>query len=127
MEPTNAKRAAWAEAALEAFNAECGGDLGHDEDAHASAGDLIADLAHWCDKRGLNFAAVLGSAMTHYYAEICADGEEEGHACEVCRHAVDRMMRSIDWPESQARFVNRNKRDGDRPTERKTVRKAVKK
>lgn len=59
----NDRRSAWAAAALHAFVAETGAD---EEDA---PGDLLADLMHWCDRHGYDFALALDRARGQYEAE----------------------------------------------------------
>ncbi len=66
-ERMNDARAAWAAAALHAFVDQTGAD---EEDA---APDLIADLMHWCDRHGYDFAGALDRARRHYDAETGID------------------------------------------------------
>jgi hypothetical protein len=62
-EQMNDDRAEWAEVAIEAFEGKTGTDR---EDAVC---DLLADLMHFCDRNGFEFAVELGRAETHYEAE----------------------------------------------------------
>jgi hypothetical protein len=62
-ERMNDKRSAWAATALAAFIDETGTD---EEDAVC---DLTADLMHWCDRHGYDFAAELARGQAHYEAE----------------------------------------------------------
>ncbi len=64
---TNLLRACWAEAAIAAFRAQTGADV---EDA---LGDLLADLMHWSDVRGYDFALALARAEDHYRIELAED------------------------------------------------------
>ena len=64
----NDDRAAWAGSALAAFVRTTGTD---EEDA---VGDLLADLMHWCDRHGHDFALARSRAEGHYAAET--GGEE---------------------------------------------------
>ena len=75
---TNANRAEWAESALRSFVAEVGGD-----DDDVGLGDLIADLFHLCDERGISKAGVLERAARHYAAEVCTE-DPEHLGCAAC-------------------------------------------
>lgn len=61
--PTNAERAAWAEAALLDLCAATGCDL---DDALP---DLLTDLMHWAQRTSLDFEAALARARRHFAAE----------------------------------------------------------
>lgn len=63
----NAKRAARAGAALDAYAAVA------DADDAAALTDLLADLMHHADRAGKDFDAALDSARTHYTAELDED------------------------------------------------------
>jgi hypothetical protein len=67
----NVSRAAWAAAAIVAFQEVTGSD---DCDA---LGDLLADLMHWCDETGQDFEQALRNGRSHYEAET-TDPEAEG-------------------------------------------------
>lgn len=47
--------------------------LGAPELDDAIVSDLIADLRHWCDKYGWNFAQLESRALSHYLAESTND------------------------------------------------------
>ena len=61
--PTNAERAASADAAIFAYmsRTRC--------DCEDSLGDLLCDLMHWADKCQFDFAEALYRARCHYNAE----------------------------------------------------------
>lgn len=63
LDPSNTERAAWARVAIDAHSAATGGD---DEDAVC---DLLANLGHYCDAKGISFATQLQRACDHYHAE----------------------------------------------------------
>ena len=76
--PENLKRIAWAETAFNAFSREtfAGRSLGqllaesgHDGDALDALGDLLGDLMHLADARGLDFADALERGRGHYAHE----------------------------------------------------------
>ena len=62
--PTNAERAASADAALKAYMSRTSCDC---EDCLA---DLLCDLMHWCDKCRVGFEGELYRARCHYAAEV---------------------------------------------------------
>ena len=62
-EGMNDKRSAWAAGAVAAFMDATGTD-----EADAVC-DLVADLMHWCDRHGYDFARELARANDHYAAE----------------------------------------------------------
>ena len=66
--PTNAGRAASADAAIFAYmsRTRC--------DCEESLGDLLCDLMHWADKCRFDFAAELYRARRHYAAEVAEGG-----------------------------------------------------
>jgi hypothetical protein len=66
-EPSNEDRALRAETALRQFRRETG--IGHDREA---VGDLIADLGHYCDERGLDFDELVRRGVEHWRAELQA-------------------------------------------------------
>lgn len=68
--PTNEHRAGWAGLALKTFNLATGSDL---EDAVA---DMIADLAHWCDRHGLKLADEIDRARGMYGEETEGKGAQ---------------------------------------------------
>lgn len=72
-EGMNKDRASWALAAVETFRAETGMDS---EDLDTVVGDLLADLAHLCDERGLDFGHLIWRADMHYTAETSSEDSE---------------------------------------------------
>ena len=64
----NEDRSSWAGAAITTFIHVTGTD---EEDAVA---DLLADLIHYCDRKGTDFETALDRARGHYEAETA--GEE---------------------------------------------------
>jgi hypothetical protein len=62
--PSNADRCAWAQVIISHYRALVG-----DDDDQTSAVDLLADLRHWADKRGLDFDQLNATAETHYQEE----------------------------------------------------------
>lgn len=64
-EITNAERAARCHAAIATYNDE--------RDVRANAIDLLTDLRHWCDARGLAFHELDRMACDHYLAELAAE------------------------------------------------------
>ena len=67
-EGQNDDRALWAEAAIEAFEAETRTDR---EDALP---DLLCELMHWCDRNGQDFDAMLSRARGCYGEETDPKG-----------------------------------------------------
>jgi hypothetical protein len=74
----NDERAGWAGQAIATFMLATGSDR---EDALA---DLLADLMHWCDRRGFSFAAELERGRNHYETETLAEPAED-EATEECK------------------------------------------
>ena len=68
----NQERSEWAEVAILAFMGETSVDR---EDALC---DLLADLAHWSDRNGMDFAYELRRAKNHYEAEILRGAKVTG-------------------------------------------------
>jgi len=78
-ETTNNERASWAEAALLAFAQRTGLAkelLGDKEDPFLILSDLLADLAHWCDRHGVDLPSALIHAAQHYLAETGGTGRQ---------------------------------------------------
>lgn len=76
---TNNDRALWAEAALLVFAQRTGlvqETVGDKEDAFFIISDLLADLAHWCDRHEADLPAVLIHAAEHYRAETHGTGKQ---------------------------------------------------
>ena len=67
--PTNAERAASADAALKAYMSRTSCDC---EDCLA---DLLCDLMLWADKCKVGFEGELYRARCHYAVELAQDGE----------------------------------------------------
>ena len=77
--PSNDDRAHWAEAALLAFAQRTGlaKDMVVDkEDSFFIISDLLADLAHWCDRHEVDLPAALIHAGQHYRAETDGTGKQ---------------------------------------------------
>jgi hypothetical protein len=75
----NDERASWAEAALTAFRKQTGvisGSLEDKEEASLIVADLLADLAHWCDRNHVDLASALAHAARHYQAETGGQGRQ---------------------------------------------------
>lgn len=78
-EPTNEDRADWGQAAIEAFAQETFTNWEDEleEDPGMVLGDLLADLRHWADVRGISYAAADANGEGNYLEELA---EEE--ACD---------------------------------------------
>jgi hypothetical protein len=77
--PTNDERASWAEIALLAFGQRTGllkERIGDNEDLFFIISDLLADLAHWCDRKRVDLPSVLAHAARHYDAETGGQGTQ---------------------------------------------------
>jgi len=77
--PTNDERASWAEAALLSFAQRTGlakEMLGDKEDPFLIVSDLLADLAHWCDRHNVDLPSALVHAARHYDAETGGTGRQ---------------------------------------------------
>jgi hypothetical protein len=57
-------RVGWVASALQHYN-----NLVRGDEKHALI-DLLADLMHWCDRDGRDFAFELSTARMHYEAEL---------------------------------------------------------
>lgn len=66
----NEQRAGWAEDGLLAFQASVGTA---DEDVVC---DFLADLGHYCDRKGIDLGFQVGRAKTHYEAETGDKGTQ---------------------------------------------------
>ncbi len=76
---TNNDRASWAEVALLAFAKRTGMAkemVGDSEDPFLIVSDLLADLAHWCDRHSVDLPSALAHAAQHYLAETESIGEQ---------------------------------------------------
>jgi len=69
----NRKRGKWALAAVRAFMDETG--LSDADGLHTAIGDLLADLHHLCDAKGLHFYDLTLHALGHYRAEQTEEGD----------------------------------------------------
>jgi hypothetical protein len=78
-ENMNDDRAAWAGAALREFQRQTGTD---DENA---VNDLLGDLMHWCDRKGVDFDDELTHARWHYDAETTPEVDR----CVLCGLRTD--------------------------------------
>ena len=67
--PTNDERAGWANTALRAYTQEVGVDV-----CETAAQDLINDLAHWCDRHGVDLWDCWESAGRNYHDETDGKG-----------------------------------------------------
>jgi hypothetical protein len=67
--PINTARKEWAEVALKAFAETVGGSLDDDE-VEALVKDLLTDLAHFCDQRGLSFYDIVEDAGRYHRDEV---------------------------------------------------------
>lgn len=76
---TNAERASWAEIALCAYGRRTGTVnevVGDDDDPFLIVADLLADLAHWCDRSSVNLQSALQHATRHYQTETAFEGRQ---------------------------------------------------
>jgi hypothetical protein len=76
---TNDERAAWAGVALVAFSQRTGmvrKNVSDDEDCFLIVADLLADLAHWCDRKGVLMQTALEYAAGHYQTETGGAGKQ---------------------------------------------------
>jgi 8-oxo-dGTP pyrophosphatase MutT (NUDIX family) len=74
-ERQNNDRAAWAEVALRAFAEETGLKPEADE-WETVVGDLLADIAHFCDRNDLDFLEIVNRSRRHYSAETSGRGAQ---------------------------------------------------
>jgi hypothetical protein len=78
---TNDERASWAAVALLAYGKHkefIGEEIGDDEAPYLIVEELLADLAHWCDRNGVNLQAAIHHAKQHYQAEAGLRGKQLG-------------------------------------------------
>ena len=76
---TNADRASWAEIALRAFGQRTGmvyEVVGDDEDPFLIVADLLADVAHWCDRNNVDLQSAIRHATRHYRTETAQEGRQ---------------------------------------------------
>jgi len=79
--PTNDERASWAEIALLAFGQRTGlvkARVGDSEEPFFIISDLLADLAHWCDRSNVDLSTAITHAAQHYLAETDGAGMQFG-------------------------------------------------
>jgi hypothetical protein len=69
-ERKNDERAWWSEIALTAFQAATGADDGD------AISDLLADLGHYCDRKGINLVDELRRGYFHYDEETSCKGKQ---------------------------------------------------
>lgn len=99
----NSDRASWAEAALDAFCAAAG------TDPEYSFSDLLGDLAHYCDRNGLDLGREIKRASVHYNEETGYGGVQfdavlvgepddsaAGFADPLVRQLVEALSKSKD-------------------------------
>lgn len=72
----NNDRAAWAQAAIDAFEEQTGS---------GKLGDLICDLMHWADRNGVEFYAELDAAEMHYRLETADEQQRNWRKDELLR------------------------------------------
>jgi len=78
---TNDERASWAEVGLLAYGQRTGtvGEkVGDDEDPSLIVTDLLADIAHWCDRNNVDLQSALESATKYYQTETGEKGRQLG-------------------------------------------------
>ena len=74
---TNDERASWAEVGLIAFGQLTGmvrSHIGDKEDGFLVVADLLCDIAHWCDRNGVDLPSALRLAASHYMEETGGQG-----------------------------------------------------
>ena len=74
---SNGERAAWAETALVAFGRQIGAvssSIGDKEEPFLIVADLLADLAHWCDRNSIELQSAIQYAARHYTTETGSKG-----------------------------------------------------
>jgi hypothetical protein len=67
--PTNEQRSGWANEALRAFGQAVGVDT-----CETNVNDLINDLAHWCDRHGVDLWECWQGAAASYHEETNGKG-----------------------------------------------------
>jgi hypothetical protein len=67
--PANHARAMWAGQALWVFSTNCGLPLNNDEDTADCIADLIGDLMHYAEKRGLDPVEIARKGIGMWSAE----------------------------------------------------------
>jgi len=69
--PTNENRSAWAEVGLKAYAMTVGVDT-----LETAVQDFLNDLAHWCDRHGLQLEELRDNAAEHYHEETDGKGTQ---------------------------------------------------
>ena len=78
----NDERASWADCALDEFCNFTKGGLDTKENCAESLTDLLCNLRHWADRKGVDWEACATTAMRHY--------SEETTPLDVNADAIDR-------------------------------------
>lgn len=76
---SNDQRASWAYAALLTFAHTTGSGrdlMGTAEERALVVTDLVADLAHWCDRNDVDLQLVIQRAAGHYQIETASEGKQ---------------------------------------------------
>ena len=73
-EPTNEDRASWADESIQLFARNTG--MADSEDEETAFKDLLADMRHWCSKRGIDFDAHANGSREVFYEEVLEETEE---------------------------------------------------
>lgn len=82
-DPTNETRAAWAQAALDAFIAVTRTEAADDAEYDEAIGDLMCDLLHLAAKRGQDPVLLLTRAQNNYDAEVEEQAIADGQAARI--------------------------------------------
>lgn len=88
----NFQRSTWAQETLQLF--EEYGESPHPDSTkeelqrnlEQNLSDLLADLAHLCDRSGLAMLSVLSKARAQYYEETDYEGGQFGRSFSLTRH-----------------------------------------
>ena len=70
----NTARASSAQHGLIAFAEVTGQNLNNPEDGADTVADLVCNLAHYCDRKGLQLSAILQRSVNHYHEETKGKG-----------------------------------------------------
>lgn len=92
--PTNEERASFAGVALDAYYLRTRHAVGPDDnvdDWEEVAGDLLCDLHHLADLRGVDWEAVERRGRGHYEAEIVEDVEVGDSLPDLIQRAKERV------------------------------------
>ena len=93
-EDMNDKRAAAAERALLSFAADFGELVEGEDFTSQNLGDLMADFAHLCDRKGLDFGGLLEKAAGYYKEETDNEGRQFEKINQPCRSKERRAVPS---------------------------------